>query len=477
MLMRTRRRMVLPPNKRKNQRLHALVTAYARQKDAYLVELAKAKNWVLWRLHSADKRAFARRFSVHQLPVHIEDQCIFDACNTMIRWVESVKVLDQWKAQIFRHLPRDEDAAQRHVYFRLIQHDDQIADVLMGHHYDPWLFHLLSHSLRHAPRVKNQRSVVLDSSNYRVGVWKGRQFLSVSTLQKGHRIMLHLQGDVPVQGTLRLVWDDDHWEVHTTQSVKVCRKPFRIKALALDAGITEVFTDQQGQRYGTEYGRIVERVEERLVDTGKKRNQIRQAALHKKLPNESDAQRHQAKIKKHNLGQKKQKRRQKQARAAMATTINCSVNAVLVQDPEQTIVEDLNQMRGKAKGKKMSRQVSLWTRSILQERLDFKTQVRGSHLQAVASAYTSQECSQCGYTAKDNRHGDHFRCLWCGTVDTADGNAAKVILKRSTDPEITWWMKKETIKKILDQRHARITGETLAPVVKAASLVEEAAHR
>ncbi|HBQ96800.1 MAG TPA: hypothetical protein DD856_18880 [Sulfobacillus sp.] len=134
MLMRTRRRMTLPPNKRKNQRLHALATAYARQKDAYLVELAKAKNWVLWRLHRADKRAFARRFSFHQLPAHIEDQCVFDACDTMIRWVESAKALDQWKAQIFRHFPSTEDAVQRHAYFRLIQQYDQIAEVLMGHH-------------------------------------------------------------------------------------------------------------------------------------------------------------------------------------------------------------------------------------------------------------------------------------------------------------------------------------------------------
>jgi hypothetical protein len=34
-----------------------------------------------------------------------------------------------------------------------------------------------------------------------------------------------------------------------------------------------------------------------------------------------------------------------------------------------------------------------------------------------------------------------------------------VILKRSTDLEIKLWMTKERIKKILDQRHARITGK------------------
>ncbi len=56
-------------------------------------------------------------------------------------------------------------------------------------------------------------------------------------------------------------------------------------------------------------------------------------------------------------------------------------------------------------------------------------------------------------------------------VDTADGNLAKVILKRSTDPEITLGMTKEAIKKILDQSHARITGENPSAVVKDASLV------
>ncbi len=52
-----------------------------------------------------------------------------------------------------------------------------------------------------------------------------------------------------------------------------------------------------------------------------------------------------------------------------------------------------------------------------------------------------------------------------------NGDAGKVILKRSIGPEITLWMKKEAIKNILDQRRARITGATPAPIVKAAPLV------
>ena len=76
----------------------------------------------------------------------------------------------------------------------------------------------------------------------------------------------------------------------------------------------------------------------------------------------------------------------------------------------------------------------------------------------MASAYTSQECAHCGFTVKDIRKEDHFRCVFCGTVDTADGNAAKVILKRFTDPEIKPWMNKFQIKRILDHRNAQITG-------------------
>jgi transposase len=174
---------------------------------------------------------------------------------------------------------------------------------------------------------------------------------------------------------------------------------------------------------------------------------------------------------------KKRKQQRRRARSSFATAINQALNGVLAQQPQRVIVEDLTHLRGKAKGKQMSRTVSLWMRRTLNERADFTTAARGSRLQAVDSADTSQEWAHCGFTAEENRKGDHFRCWWCGTADTADGNAAKVIGKRADDPEFNPWMTKFHIKKILDRRNAQITGATLAPVVKAASLVEDAAHR
>jgi IS605 OrfB family transposase len=239
--------------------------------------------------------------------------------------------------------------------------------------------------------------------------------------------------------------------------VPVKKTGHRVKDLALDAGTTEVYTDQYNRQYGTDFGQILAKVDARVAGKGKKRNQIRDAAKNKVFATEPERSAHLKTVRRNNLGKKKQRAQRTQARAAFATEINHALNEVLEQDPQRVIVEDLSHMRGQAQGKKMSRQVSLWMRSVLTERLDFKTTARGSRRQAVASAYTSQECSQRGFTAKDNRT-DHFRCLFCGTVDTADGNAAKVIWKRVTDPEIQPWMNNIQIKKILDRRNLQITG-------------------
>jgi hypothetical protein len=75
------------------------------------------------------------------------------------------------------------------------------------------------------------------------------------------------------------------------------------------------------------------------------------------------------------------------------------------------------------------------------------------------------------------RHsGDHFCFNW-GTIDTADGTAAKVIGKRTGDLESPSGMTKETSKKILDPRNAQNHGAPLAPVAKIASLALDGTHR
>lgn len=65
----------------------------------------------------------------------------------------------------------------------------------------------------------------------------------------------------------------------------------------------------------------------------------------------------------------------------------------------------------------------------IRRQLDYKCRWYGSTLVAVNPAYTSQQCSACGYTEAGNRKTQaSFVCLTCGHAENADQNAAKNIL-------------------------------------------------
>jgi putative transposase len=106
-------------------------------------------------------------------------------------------------------------------------------------------------------------------------------------------------------------------------------------------------------------------------------------------------------------------------------------------------IEDLKvaAMSASAKGTttepgKRVRQKAGLNRSILDQawgvarrQLEYKTAARGGAVVPVQPAYTSQRCSTCGHTAKENRPTQaHFECEVCGHEENADLNAAKNIL-------------------------------------------------
>jgi len=69
--------------------------------------------------------------------------------------------------------------------------------------------------------------------------------------------------------------------------------------------------------------------------------------------------------------------------------------------------------------------------SQLRTRLAYKLAERNKFLCAVPPHYSSQECSQCGFTHADNRKTQEaFACQSCGHQQNADVNAALVLKKR-----------------------------------------------
>ena len=65
----------------------------------------------------------------------------------------------------------------------------------------------------------------------------------------------------------------------------------------------------------------------------------------------------------------------------------------------------------------------------MRRQLEYKQLWRGGQVLAVPPAYTSQRCTCCGHTAKENRLSQsQFRCQVCGYTANADVNGARNIL-------------------------------------------------
>lgn len=89
-------------------------------------------------------------------------------------------------------------------------------------------------------------------------------------------------------------------------------------------------------------------------------------------------------------------------------------------------VEDLD-IKKMVKGN-LSKQISNVSWGTFFTMLEYKA----NNLVKVNPAYTSQECSKCGHTCKENRVTQSiFKCVSCGHESNADLDAAKVILGRA----------------------------------------------
>jgi len=69
-----------------------------------------------------------------------------------------------------------------------------------------------------------------------------------------------------------------------------------------------------------------------------------------------------------------------------------------------------------------------WAFRTLYEQVAYKAEADGISVKQVGSAYTSQRCAECGFTAAENRlTRTDFRCVKCESEANADYNAAKNI--------------------------------------------------
>ena len=115
---------------------------------------------------------------------------------------------------------------------------------------------------------------------------------------------------------------------------------------------------------------------------------------------------------------------------------------------------DLTQpIRSKRQSKTASRKLNSWMKGKIRDSLQKWANWTGSVVTEVQPSYTSQIDSVTG-TLLGKRSGDSFT-RFDGVVLQADHNAAKNILDRGTDKEISRFMNKTEVQAVLLRRTAR----------------------
>jgi putative transposase len=115
-------------------------------------------------------------------------------------------------------------------------------------------------------------------------------------------------------------------------------------------------------------------------------------------------------------------------RGFIKTEIRRALNRLIARcKPSRLFVERLS-FRSPELSARMNRLLQNCGRSVVRTKLKSLSEEFGVDATEVASAYTSQTCSCCGYVDRRNRRTqDRFACLWCGSKMHADVNAARNI--------------------------------------------------
>ena len=106
------------------------------------------------------------------------------------------------------------------------------------------------------------------------------------------------------------------------------------------------------------------------------------------------------------------------------------------------VVEKLN-VQGMLKNHCLARHIAGAGWSKFANMLRYKLAWSGGQLVEVPAPYSSQTCSHCGKVSAFSRHGERFCCVFCGYVDHADLNAAKVLKQRFDTPGKPWCLPAE----------------------------------
>lgn len=249
-------------------------------------------------------------------------------------------------------------------------------------------------------------------------------WLKISTLDKGQPIVVPLNLYDRAQEAMAqfpklcsgvtLNKGDGVWYA-TLVVEKRGRKPKKKQVVGVDVGLINIASTSTGKRYGQISEPLRRRVE--LADAKRRRKQKLNACLKRQ-------------------GQPTVELTDHRAEAFARNEIGQALNQMIAELPDgaAAAVERLTVKDMRFKSRQMNRWLRAGQLGYARDKLKFKLDERGIRYRSVQPAYSSQECSHCGFISPMNRRTQtDFECLWCGHKANADENAAANIAKRFGD--------------------------------------------
>ena len=150
----------------------------------------------------------------------------------------------------------------------------------------------------------------------------------------------------------------------------------------------------------------------------------------------------------------------KRAQNHRTNYINWSIKQLNLKGVKELRVEDIKGLYTQSR-KDGAKKVSHWAYAEIKDKITARCEESGVRLLLKPYAYSSQRCSQCGWTQKANRQKKFFVCKNCNYAEDADINAAVNI---GLDlPKIPWAKMRQ---KDSDKGFFYAEQECIVPVVK-----------
>jgi putative transposase len=267
-------------------------------------------------------------------------------------------------------------------------------------------------------------------------------WLKVSTLEKGNPVYIPLKANTyaeQLEGKFldycQIVEDDNgSLEFRIIKELKKKEYVPAIDEIAIDLGLRPLFATDKGDLFGRNFFDTLKVFDEKITK--------RMASLQKRgRKPRSD---------------KKFRKYVDNLRDLLKNEITRLINVVIkIYKPKRIIIERLD-FRSPELSKRMNRIIQNFGKRYIKEKLQRLQELYGIEVVEINPAYTSQECSCCGYIDKRNRKDtQEFECKACGNKMNAQINGAKNILKRSSLGNLT---KKQVLKMLIERYLERLKG-------------------